>query len=245
MMPKSTATRRPSRVDEKISGMHVGMEKAVAQRLREEAADDEHWRCAWDRARPRPAPRDRATACRRSIRVVRTRAAVRLQSTSGTRKSRDRLRVRSASSEAAAASMRRSSSMATDSRQRVDHGASARSRRPPAKKRSARRAANAKAERSRANSASMPGRSTFTATRTRRFVGGLRFVHLRDRRRRHRLAEARLNTASSGRPKATLRSPRARFRVGNGGKRSCRLLKRRRDLVADDDRAASPAPGRA
>ena len=36
MMPKSTATMRPSLVDEQIAGMHIGVEEAVAHGVAQE-----------------------------------------------------------------------------------------------------------------------------------------------------------------------------------------------------------------
>ena len=52
MMPKSTATRRPCRVDEQIAGMHVGVEEAVADRMAQEGLDDA---CGRAPTRSRPA----------------------------------------------------------------------------------------------------------------------------------------------------------------------------------------------
>ena len=120
MMPKSTATRRPSRIDEQIARMHVGVEEAVAQRVAQEGLDH--------RARRAPAGRGpRASSAARSESgvpsihsSVSTSRAVRSQSTVGTRKSGSSL-VFSAISESAAASSRRSISIATERAQRLDH----------------------------------------------------------------------------------------------------------------------------
>ena len=66
-----------------------------------------------------------------------------------------------------------------------------RNRRASAENRSARRAAKASAERSRANSASIPRPQYLYGDAARLFLGGLGRMHLRNGRRRYRLAEMR------------------------------------------------------
>ena len=187
MMPKSTAMMRPSRVDEQVSRMHVGMEEAVAQRVAQEGLHQRARRAPAGRARAPRARRDRRAACRRSIRASARPRAVRSQSTAGTRKSGSSL-VFSAISEIAAASSRRSISMVTE-RASVSTTSIMRSRRASADPLGSARREIERVEIG-AKRRSTPGRSTFTAT-ARPSASRPRLVHLRDRGRRDRRTEGR------------------------------------------------------
>ena len=69
MMPKSTAHQSALRIDEQVSGMHVGMEEAVAQRMAAgRTGSTVRPRRGAGRARRARAPRCRRAGCRRSIR---------------------------------------------------------------------------------------------------------------------------------------------------------------------------------
>ena len=167
MMPKSTATSRPSRVHEQIAGMHVGMEKAVAQRLGEESCAPESARPSWDHG---PPPRSAVgIADRRAVDPFAGQHAG----------------PRCASSPHAARGIRRRRGCARKARTPPPlpcadpvpapprppgsrTSAIKRSRRASAERRSRHAREQApERRRSRANCASMPGRSTFTATRPR------------------------------------------------------------------------------
>ena len=98
-MPKSTATSWPSASTNRLPGMHVGVEEAVAQRVAQEGLDHARGRAPAGRSPWPRARRGRAAACRRSIPASARPRAVRSQSTAGTRKSGSSL-VFSAISEA-------------------------------------------------------------------------------------------------------------------------------------------------
>ena len=244
MMPKSTATSRPSRIDEQVAGMHVGMEEAVAQRLAQEALDHRAAERAADRPGGGERRRGRGAACRRSIRSSAHRARC-ASSRPPARGNRASSLVFSAISESAAASRRKSISIATE-RASVSTTSISRSRRASAD--SALGDARDEAQRceiARRSARSTPGRSTFTATA----------------REPSRVAiSARctcaIEAAATGAPKLTnsastgLREGAARRRLpptacGNGGIRSCRRLEVARRAPGRRCRAASPGTGRA
>ncbi len=131
MMPKSTATSRPCGVDEQIARMHVGVEEAVAQRMAQEALDH---RAAERRQVEARGGERRAVVQRRAVDPFeRQHVAARCgPSRPRARGSRHRRVVFSAISESAAASSRRSISIATERRQRVDHLDAAAAAAPPA-----------------------------------------------------------------------------------------------------------------
>ena len=189
MMPKSTATSRPSASMNKLPGCMSAWKKPSRKAWRRKL-----WitvRPSAGRSKPLAASVARSLSGVPSIHSsVSTSRAVRSQSTVGTRKSRSS-RVFSAISESAAASSRKSISSATE-RASVATTSTSRKRRASADTRSPVRAAKKKASRSTLEAALDAGAQHLHRDRlARAVVLDFGAMHLRDRGGGDRRAEAR------------------------------------------------------
>ena len=246
MMPKSTATMRPSSSTNRLPG--------ACRRGRSRRA----WRgsgrpasaCAPSALQSMPggarARRGRRSGCRRSIRASARAARVRSQSTFGTRKPVVALAMFSAISEMRGGLQAQVHLDARPTAPSVSTTATGRSRREGGWRRSTSAGGEDRSCRGRAaKRCSMPGRSTLTATLQRAVRSAhCGLMHLRDRGGGHRRAELGEERRRPALPSAASTVARASS-CGKGGSRSCSVARSRGELAARRCRRGWRGTGRA